>query len=475
MIRIGLKAALLAACCCAAAPAAADTLREALAQAYASNPQLAATRAQQRATDESVVIQRASGLPGASVSSSVTQFDSNPGRSASASLNLTAPIYSGGSVRNGIMAAENRIEAGRADLRGTESEIFSRVVAAYMDVIRGEALVGLTRNNVAVLTTNLQATSDRFEIGDLTRTDVAQSASRLALARSDVQSAEANLAIARENYVALVGAAPDALEPPPPLPGLPASVAAAEDSALEHNPDLIAARERVEASGYDIRVAGAGRMPRLEAFATGGYQNFLGSLEGLPGTGSPSQSSTSAQAGLRVTLPLFQGGRVSAQQRQAQAQSLATLEQAIGTERAVISQVRAAWSSWQAAKAIITSTQAAVDAAELSLEGVRAENSIGNRQILDVLNAEQELLAARVQLVTARRNEYVAGFSLLAAMGRGEARDLGLDSNGPLYDPVVNYNRVRDIIWDWQRDPDPIAQSTRTVDIPAQDGEIPAE
>lgn len=476
MIRFGLKAALLAACCSAATPAAADTLREALAQAYASNPQLAAARAQQRATDESVVIQRASGLPGASVSSSVTEFiDSSPARSASASLNLTAPIYSGGSVRNGILAAENRIEAGRADLRRTESDVFSRVVAAYMDVIRGEALVGLTRNNVSVLSTNLEATSDRFEIGDLTRTDVAQSASRLALARSDVQSAEANLAIARENYIALVGSAPEALQPPPPLPGLPASVADAEDSALENNPDLIAARERVEASGYDIRVAGAGRMPRLEAFATGGYQNFLGSLEAIPGTAAASQASTSAQAGLRVTLPIFQGGRVSAQQRQAQQQSLSTLEQAIGTERSVIAQVRAAWSSWRAAQAIIASTQAAVDAAELSLEGVRAENSIGNRSILDVLDAEQELLFARVQLVTARRNEYVSGFTLLAAMGRGEARDLGLDSNGPLYDPVVNYDRVRDIVWDWQQDPDPVAQSTRTVDIPAQDGEIPAE
>ncbi len=477
MIRFGLKAALLAAACCAAtAPAAADTLREALVQAYASNPQLAAARAQQRATDETVVIQRASGLPSASTTTSVTEFiDASPARSLSANLNLTAPIYSGGSVRNGILAAESRIEAGRADLRGTESEVFSRVVAAYMDVIRGEAIVGLTRNNVQVLSVNLDATSDRFEIGDLTRTDVAQSASRLALARSDLQSAEANLAIARENYVALVGSAPDSLQPPPPLPGLPSSVSDAEDSALEHNPDLIAARERTEAAGYDIRVAGAGRMPRLEAFASSGYQNFFGSLEAIPGTTATNQASTSAQAGLRVSLPIFQGGRVSAQQRQAQAQSLATLEQAIGTERSVLSQVRAAWSSWRAANGIIASTQAAVDAAELSLEGVRAENSIGNRQILDVLNAEQELLAARVQLVTARRNEYVAGFTLLAAMGRGEARDLGLDSDGPLYDPMANYNRVRDIIWDWQRDPDPVARSTRTVDIPAQDGNISAD
>lgn len=479
MSRTSLKLALLAATFLAASPAAADTLREALAQAYASNPQLQAARAQQRATDETVVIQRSNGLPSADLSGSLTEFLKQnaasfiaPERALSANLNLGVPVYSGGSVRNGVLAAENRIEAGRADLRGTESAIFSQVVAAYMDVIRGEAIVGLSRNNVSVLEVNLEATSDRFEIGDLTRTDVAQSASRLALARSDLRTAEAQLATARENYIALVGSAPTDLQPPPPLPGLPASVDEAEDTALANNPDLIAARERVGAAGYDIRVAGAGRLPRLEAFASGGYQNFLGTLGSIPGTGTAQQVNTSAQAGIRLTLPLFQGGRPAAQQRQAQQQSLAALEQAIGTERGVLAQVRSAWQTWRAANAIIASTQAAVDAAELSLEGVRAENSIGNRQILDVLNAEQELLAARVQLVTARRNEYVAGFTLLAAMGRAEARDLGLESQGPLYDPVVNYDRVRDMVWDWQRDPDPVPQSTSTVDIPAQDGEV---
>jgi outer membrane protein len=219
-------------------------------------------------------------------------------------------------------------------------------------------------------------------------------------------------------------------------------------------------------------VAGAGRLPRLDAFASGGYQNFLGTLGSIPGTGTADQVNTTAQAGLRLSLPIFQGGRVSAQQRQAQAQASAALEQAIATERSVIAQVRAAFSSWRASRAIIAATQAAVDAAELSLEGVRAENSIGNRQILDVLNAEQELVATRVQLVTAQRNEYVAGFSLLAAMGRAEARDLGLDAEVPLYDPVTNYERSRDILIDWQSDPDPVATSTRTVDIPAQDGAV---
>ena len=144
----------------------------------------------------------------------------------------------------------------------------------------------------------------------------------------------------------------------------------------------------------------------------------------------------------------------------------------IEAERSVIRETRGTYANWQAANAVIESSKAAVEAAELSLEGVRAENSIGNRQILDVLNAEQELLSARAQLVTARRNAYVAGFNLLALMGRAEARDLNLDTGGPLYDPQVNYDRVSGKAWDWDRDPEPAAQSTRTVDIPAADATI---
>jgi len=143
----------------------------------------------------------------------------------------------------------------------------------------------------------------------------------------------------------------------------------------------------------------------------------------------------------------------------------------IAAERDVIAQVRASYASYSAALAIIDSSREAVAAAELSLEGVRAENSIGNRTVLDVLNAEQELLLARVDLVTARRNAYVAGFSLLAAMGRAEARDLGIEG-GALYDPLANYERVSDRWSDWDRDPEPEAAGTRTVDIPAADAEV---
>jgi len=475
------SAALAAIACAAAAPAGADTLKEALVRAYDTNPTLEGARANLRVVDENVVIQRAQGLPSITASGTYTEFLKQnaanfiaPDRQLSASLDLGVPVFQGGAIRNGIRAARSRVEAGRADLRGTESLIFAQVVGAYMDVIQQEALVGLAINNVEVLTTNLQATSDRFEIGDLTRTDVAQSQSRLALAEGDLSNTRANLILARENYIALVGAAPDALEPPPPLPGLPEDTDVAVAIALENSPDLIAAIERAEAAGFDIRVAGAGRLPRLEVVTTGGYQNYLGTLATTPGSGI-GQAATSAQAGLRLSVPIFQGGLIAAQQRQATAQANVALENVIAIERDVIANVRAAFSSWRASNAIIESSQVAVDAADLSLEGVRAANSVGNRTILDILDAQRELLLAQVQLVTARRNAYVAGFNLLANMGRAEARDLGLEGEVPLYDPVANYERVQDIIWDWQRDPDPVAQSTRTVDIPAPGGNIPEE
>jgi outer membrane protein len=484
MARRGVRPALLAGAAATAlglsAPAAADTLRDALNGAYRTNPTLQAARAQQRATDENVPLEKANGRPNVDASVSYIEFvkqsspsSTSPDRSLSANLDLGVPIYTGGAVKNAVRAAENRVEAGQADLRGTESAIFSQTVAAYMDVIRGEALVALNANQVDVLRVNTQATSDRFEIGDLTRTDVAQSQARQALAEGDLRTAQANLIAAREDYIRLTGLAPDNLEPPPPLPGLPSSLDEAVATAIANNPDIIAARERAEASGFDIKAAGATRLPRVSVFTGSDYANTLGSVS-IPG--SPvtiSQSGLGVQAGVQVSVPIFQGGRPAALQRQAQARSAAAQEQVIGAERDVIAQVRSAYSSWQASNEIISSTQSAVDAATLSLEGVRAESTVGNRTILDILNAEQELVVARSQLVTARRNAYVAGFSLLAAMGKAEARDLGLGDDGPLYDPEVNYDRVKNKWWDWERDPDPVAQSTRTVDIPAPTAEIP--
>ena len=473
------RAMLLCGAALASAPAWADDLREALALAYQTNPTLDAARAQQRALDESEPIARAAGLPSLAGTASYTEFlkksansFTSPDRALDIQATLNIPVFSGGAVKNSIRAAETRIEAGQADLRGTESGLFSQVVTAYMDVIQNQAIVGLSANNVQVLGVNSQATRDRFQIGDLTRTDVAQSQSRAAIAQGNLQIARANLANARERYIQLVGKPPVALQPPPPLPGLPASPDEAVAIALENNPDLIAAHVRTRAAGFDTDVAGAGRLPRVSVFIGPDYTDYLGTLGGgsLP-AGTVRQRQLTAQAGIRATIPIFQGGLPAAQQRQAQAREGVALEQEIAVERQVIATVRSAYSSWRAATETIQTNQTAVDAATLSLEGVRAENTVGNRTILDILNAEQEALNAQLQLVTARRNAYVAGFNLLAAMGRAEADDLGLDG-GPLYDPEVNHRRVRRKISDWSRDPDPVARSTRTVDTPAQSGAV---
>jgi outer membrane protein len=486
-----LGAALLAssaALCAPLVPVRADDLRSALVSAYNTNPTLQGARANQRATDEDVPIAKAAGRPNANATGSYTeivdQTNNNaaslgqtgfilegPSRQLNAGVNLSVPLYSGGAVKNQVRAAERRVEAGQAELRGTESAIFSQAVAAYMDVILNEAVVGLNRKNVDVLSVNLEATRDRFEIGDLTRTDVAQSEARLAVARSDTRTAEANLANARERYIQIIGRPPGELEPPPPLPGLPATTEDAVAISLDNNPDILAARERAKAANFDINVAGASRLPQLNAVVGGTYSNSLGSLR-IPGQNvALPQTATGITVGLSGSIPLFQGGRPAAQRRQAQARAGAALEQEIGAERDVIAQTRSSYQSWKAANDVIISSQAGVDAANLSLEGVRAENSVGNRTILDILNAEQELLNAQVRLVTARRNAYVAGFTLLAAMGRAEARDLGLDG-GALYDPEVNYQRVRGKWFDWENDPPPVAVSTRTVDTPAQNGTI---
>lgn len=472
--------ALLLLSSCLAGPAMAETLQGALAKAYASNPTLTGARAGQRATDENVPIQKAGGRPAADVSASFSESIlkptisfTSPQRTVNAQAQLSVPIYSGGAVRNGVKAAKVRVEAGQANLRGTEASIFSQVVAAYMDVIRDSAIVSLNQANVKVLEVNLQATNDRFEVGDLTRTDVAQSQSRLALAQADLQTVQSNLITSRENYIALVGEAPDMLEPPPVLPGLPATPDLAVQVALVDNPDIAAAKKVREAASYDVRVAKSANLPTLSGFTQAGYTNYLNTLDnGTVGGGS--QINKQAQAGVQLSIPLYQGGRPAAQVRQRQAQESQAIEQEIQVERGVIAQARAAYASWQASLKAIESNEKAVEAASLSLEGVRAENSVGSRTILDILNAEQEALNARVQLVSARRNAYVAGFSLLAAMGHAEADDLGLAS-GTLYDPMVNYDRVKGKWFDWDYGAAPLPVATRTVDTLPQNANVSPE
>ncbi|QNM82595.1 TolC family outer membrane protein [Sphingomonas sabuli] len=456
-----------------AGPAWGATLRQALVAAYRTNPTLMAEREQLRATDANVAIARAAGRPQVvgtvGVNRNLTrsgiilqQQGDDHNISLSGGVDLNVPLYSGGRVKNSVRAAKTRVEAGRATLDAVEGDVFTEAVAAYMDVIRDRAIVELNQNNVRVLSTNLEATSDRFEIGDVTRTDVAQSQARLELARSNLATAGARLATSVENYKRVIGEAPDALAPPDPLPPLPATPEEAVRIALVNNPDLFAVNQQAVAAGYDVRVARSQRLPTIGASASGDYIN---QLTGDTGPFVTDRSGTATSVAISGSIPIYQGGEPAARIRRAQALEGQVLEQVIGVERAVVANTRAAFASYRAALQAIESSNEAVSATELALEGNRAELSVGTRDVLDLLNAEQELLNAQVTLVSSRRDAYVAGFQLLNAMGETQAEDLNLDG-GVLYDPLGNYRRVAGNWNDWANDPRHVPVATPTANVP---------
>jgi outer membrane protein len=428
--------------------AQAETLREALERTYRSNPTLMAQRERLRQLDESVAIARSGLRPRLSAEVGLSQEvyatgnSGNP-RNLNARLVASYPLFDWGQARNQIRAADARVIGGRASLRAVEGDVFTNAVSVYMDVIRDRSIVALNENQVRVLQTNVEATRDRFEVGDLTRTDVAQSEARLALAQSNLATAQGRLRSSEEAYQRVTGAPPGDLEPPPPLPRLPQTADEAVAVALDSNPDLRAAAAQIEAAGIDIEVLRADRLPSLDATGAANYTNRLGAA-----SSALANDFGSATVGVTANIPLYQGGAVGARVRQATAVRSQLVEQAIETERLVIANTRAAFASYRATLQAIESNEVAVAANQLALEGTRAENTVGTRNVLDVLNAEQELLNSEVQLVTARRDAYVAGFALLNAMGRAEAEDLGLDG-GPLYDPLVNYNSNAGRASDW--------------------------
>lgn len=445
------------------------TLRDALVRTYDTNPTIMAQRQSLRATDENSALARSQGRPTVSTDAGFTQdvVTRNLGanqRNFNVGANLRVPLYAGGRVRNSVRAADIRVDAGRADLRATEGDIFTETVAVYMDVIRDRSIVQLNQNQVRVLETNLQATRDRFEVGDLTRTDVAQSEARLSIARSSLAQAEGQLIASEQNYERVIGVAPGDLQPPPPLPRLPGDPEQSAQVALANNADLASIAAQARAAGFDVRAARGERLPTIAGVSNIRYSDSLGTndINVGGGGGLVPENTTNAGIGLSLTLPLYQGGAAAARVRQANAQRGQLLEQSIAVERAVVANSRSAYAAWQAANEAIESNTIAVAANELALEGTRAEQTVGTRNVLDVLNAEQELLNSQVLLVTARRDAYVAGFQLLNVMGQAEAEDLNLDG-GPLYDPTVNWERYARDWSDWDDGPRIVPVATRTV------------
>ncbi|MGB3722218.1 MAG: TolC family outer membrane protein [Pacificimonas sp.] len=444
------------------APALAETLKEAMAAAYASNPEITAARAGQRLSDEELVRAKANILPSLNSQTVFDQETSSPGtlndesRLFNSTVELRQPIYRGGQTVNGIRAADRRVLAGREQLRATENQLIFDTVQAYLNVLSDQSEVELTSGNVRVLERQLQASTDRFEVGDVTRTDVAQSEARLALARSQAIAAEGNLQVSRNAYQRIVGRPPVDLQPPPPLPPLPQTQAEAVAFALQGSPFVISARLAEEAARFDVKGARGARLPTLDATFSVGYSNFRGLNNTIigptgpvdpanPGNPDPSNVPIVSQRfsnieftqniGVTMTIPLYAKGQLGSQIRSTKARALQLREQAVGAERNAVDQVRTAFENLLSARATIRAATVAVDANDLALEGTRAEQTVGTRNILDVLNAEQELLNAQVQLVRAERNSYVAAYALLAAIGQAEVDNLAV--------PVEQYNAPR--------------------------------
>lgn len=420
----------------------AETLAEALASAYSGNPTIRAERARQRATDEATPQALSGWRPtveaGASAGIADTKTKPIPGNTrttnpADISITLTQPIFRGFKTVKGVKQAEATVEAGRQNLLAVEQQTLFDTVTAYMNVIRDRRVLQLRQRNVKTLQEQLRSTQERFNVGEVTKTDVSQAQAQLALSQSAVAAAKSNLAASIANYDRLVGHAPGTLKYPR-LPKLPKSLQSATALAEKINPNILSAAFVAEAARYNVDVVRGDLLPsvNLQASASKTIQDLdhtsQGNTEQLSLVGS-------------VNVPLYEAGSVYSAVREAkQVESQRRIE-IIGAARSVRESVVSSWNLLAAARETIDSSKAQVSAAAIALEGVKQENLVGSRTTLDVLNAESALLDAQIILAQAERDQIVAAYQILGSIGQLTARQIGLGVD--YYDPIENYDRVR--------------------------------
>jgi outer membrane protein len=442
--------------------AAADTINSALILSYQNNPQLNAQRASARATDENVPIALSGYRPRITGTSSIseaflenqTRSPGSPGgaintrgENAVTTFGATASqtLFNGYQTGNRTRQAEAQVFAARETLRTTEQTVLLSAVTAYMNLLRDTAILELQRSNVNVLEATLRQTRDRFNVGEVTRTDVAQSESRLAAGRSQLLTAESNYVTSKAQYRQVIGVEPGKLAAGTPVDRFsPRTLAGAIARGSTEHPAITTAAYNVDTAVLQVKVAEGALYPTLTL--QGSVNKSFGSTTNL-------QSLQSLQGiiGTQLSIPIYQGGSEYATIRQAK-ETLGQRRLDLDTARdQVRSNVTQAWGQLEAAKAQIEATQAQVAAAEIALNGVREEARVGQRTTLDVLNAQQDLVNARVALVTAQRDRVVASFSVLSAVGSLSPQILGLKIEN--YDPVPHYHQVRDR-WFGVRTPD---------------------
>ncbi|HKK35220.1 MAG TPA: TolC family outer membrane protein [Paracoccaceae bacterium] len=446
-----------------AGPSAAETLADALVKAWRSSPDLMAGRAQLRALDEREFQARAerfgtvdaegsysytnrsvAGIGGASATGRNLTANRDDADPLSLGLTGSIPIYTGGRIENRSEAAERAVLGGREFLVSTEQQVLLDAVTAYEDVRRDIALVEVARSNVRVISEQLRAARDRFEVGEVTRTDVSQAEARLAAARSTLAATTGALARSRQAYLAAVGEPPEDLQPPPPLPELPATEAEAIALADARHPDLQRARLEVERAEANVKVAISGLLPQVSLGADATYTDSTLFMDGRDNEG------VDTRIGLNGRVPLWTAGRNPSAVREAQARVAEAQADVHAVARTIRRNVSNAWSGLQVARASIVAAREQIRAAQLAFDGVREEATLGARTTLDVLDADQELQRARADLIQALRDEYVAGYSLLSAVGSLTAEHLGLAVEA--YDPDDYPNEVARSPYEYPRD-----------------------
>jgi len=443
-------------------PALADTIEAALVRAYQTNPQLNAQRASVRATDENVPQALSGYRPRVAITGSAgyQYTDSNTtsggdrntivrteihGANAPRSIGatVTQTLYNGQQTANRTRAAESQVSGSREALRVLEQSVLLSGATIYMDYLRDAAIVEVQKSNVRVLEQTLKQTRDRFNVGEVTRTDVAQSEAQLAAGKTQLLTAEANLVTTRANFRRIIGSEPVALAPGSPVDRfLPGTLLAAVDLGLVENPNVTAAMYGIDVNYLQVKINEGALLPTvsLQASVQQSYEQTMTIFRTF-----------GASAIAQVSVPVYQGGAEYALIRQSKetlAQQRLNLEQVRDATRA---NVVTAWGQLVAGRAQVASAQSQVTASEIALNGVREEAKAGQRTTLDVLNAQQALVNARVALVTAQHDRVVASYGVLNTVGRLSPQVLGLATT--VYDPSVHYQQVRDS-WIGVRTPD---------------------
>jgi TolC family type I secretion outer membrane protein len=421
-------------------PAYADTLNEALSKAYMTNPDLEAARAALRSVDEQApqalsgyrpTVTASGSLARTSEDGEVTGEDDYTSRAAA--LQVEQPLFRGGRTVAAVRQADSSIAAQRASLLNTEQTVMLRGVEGYLNVVRDTAVLDLNKNNEEVLSRQLRATRDRFNVGEVTRTDVSQAEARLSAATSGRIQAEGALTSSRASYQRLFGDAPADLKKPDLSLALPKTLEQAIEEAKANNPSVQAAINTTSAAKALLDGIQAERLPTVSAEASLRRSYDAG--------GSNLDRVDTASAGVNLNWSLYQAGATSSRIREAKQEVARRSSERDSAERGAVEAATQAWENWQTSKSTVDSRRSQVKAARVALDGVREEANVGSRTVLDTLDAEQELLDAQVGLVRAEHDEILAQYQVLAAVGRLTARELQLPVE--YYDETAYSDRVR--------------------------------